>query len=410
MSDAILTLNAGSSSVKFALYADQPDTTDLTVLADGQVDRIGEAPHLTVREAGGNTAIDRALPKGLDFSALLQLVLDWIEAHTASLRLVAAGHRVVHGGADFAAPVLINEEILTQLAALTPLAPLHQPHNLAAIRALAKTSPELPQVACFDTGFHVTNTARATSYALPRALTDEGVRRYGFHGLSYEYIATVLPYYLGAAAEGRVVVAHLGHGASMCALKGRKSVTSTMGMTALDGLPMGERCGAIDPGVLLFLMKEKGMGYDELTELLYHRSGLLGVSGISGDMRRLLASPAPQAREAVEMFIYRIGRHLGSLTAALGGLDALIFTGGIGEHAAAVREGVCRNSAWLGIMLDAAANAEGGPRISAPGSKLPVFLIPTDEALMIARHSAAVLKRRAGGGGLTEDAAQIVDV
>ena len=392
MTDAILTLNAGSSSVKFALYAYLPGATDIIeALADGEIDGIGDSPHLTIREAKGKIAVDRDLPAGADYGALLQLVLDWIRGHSAGLTLVAAGHRVVHGGADFSAPVLIDETIMARLAALTPLAPSHQPHNLAVMRALAKSSPDLPQVACFDTSFHVTNTPLVTTYALPRALTAEGVRRYGFHGLSYEYIASTLPHYLGAAAEGRVVVAHLGHGASMCALHARRSVATTMGMTALDGLPMGERCGAIDPGVLLFLMKEKGMGYDELTALLYHQSGLLGVSGISDDMRTLLASPAREARDAVDMFIYRTGRELGSLAAALGGLDALIFTGGIGEHAAPVRDGVCRNAAWLGITLDAPANAADGPRISAADSKVPASVIPTDEDLMKARHSVAAL-------------------
>ena len=396
MTDAILTLNAGSSSVKFALYAYLPGATDIIeALADGEIDGIGDSPHLTIREAKGKIAVDRDLPAGADYGALLQLVLDWIRGHSAGLTLVAAGHRVVHGGADFSAPVLIDETIMARLAALTPLAPSHQPHNLAVMRALAKSSPDLPQVACFDTSFHVTNTPLVTTYALPRALTAEGVRRYGFHGLSYEYIASTLPHYLGAAAEGRVVVAHLGHGASMCALHARRSVATTMGMTALDGLPMGERCGAIDPGVLLFLMKEKGMGYDELTALLYHQSGLLGVSGISDDMRTLLASPAREARDAVDMFIYRTGRELGSLAAALGGLDALIFTGGIGEHAAPVRDGVCRNAAWLDIALDASANATDGPRISAADSKVPVFVIPTNEDLMIARHSVAILKAAA---------------
>lgn len=392
MTNAILTLNAGSSSIKFTLYAIQPGEADLKSLADGEADGIGDDPHLIIRKADGTTSVDRHLEKESDHEAILQLVLDWINNYSADLTLVAAGHRVVHGGADFSAPILINDEIITQLAALTPLAPLHEPHNLAAIRALAKASPDLPQVACFDTGFHATNPPAVTHYALPRALTAEGVRRYGFHGLSYEYIATTLPQYLGDMADGRVVVAHLGHGASMCAMKTRKSVTSTMGMTALDGLPMGARCGAIDPGVLLYLMKEKNMGYDELTTLLYHKSGLLGVSGISDDMRDLLASPAPEAREAVDMFIYRITRELGSLAAALGGLDALIFTGGIGEHAAAVRAGVCQQSQWLGISLDPAANAKNGPRISTTGSKVPVFVIPTNEDLMIARHTAALLK------------------
>ncbi len=399
MRHAILTLNAGSSSVKFALYAETGGAgpkpglePDLEPLAEGEIDGIGDDPHLIIHDAEGAVAVDRRLAAGTDYDALLGLVLDWIAGHSGGLTLVAAGHRVVHGGVDFAAPVLIYDTILAQLAALTPLAPSHQPHNLAAIRALAKASPDLPQIACFDTGFHVTNAPGVTRYALPRDLTGEGVRRYGFHGLSYEYIASTLPQFLGPEAGGRVVVAHLGHGASMCAMRGLRSVATTMGMTALDGLVMGKRCGAIDPGVLLFLMHEKGMGYDELTDLLYRRSGLLGVSGISDDMRTLLQSPAKEAREAVDMFIYRIGRELGSLSAALGGLDALVFTGGIGEHAAEVRAGVCRDTAWLGVVLDETANATDGPRISAADSKIPVFVIPTNEDLMIARHSLQVLK------------------
>ncbi len=283
--------------------------------------------------------------------------------------------------------------MIVALSALTPLAPLHEPHHLAPIRALAAVEPDLPQVACFDTGFHVTNAPVVTHFALPRALAAEGVRRYGFHGLSYEYITTTLPHYLGDKADGRVVVAHLGNGASMCAIKGRKSVASTMGFTALDGLPMGTRCGAIDPGVLLYLIKEKGMDHDALSDLLYHKSGLLGVSGISNDMRSLLANPAPAAREAVEMFIYRITRELGSLAAALGGLDALIFTGGIGEHAAPVRDGVCRAAEWLGIRLDPAANARNEPRISHADSGVPVFVIPTDEDQMIAQHTARLVNK-----------------
>jgi len=391
LTDAILSLNAGSSSVKFTLYADLPGAGGLKPLADGEIDGIGDTPHLTIRETAGAVAVDRDLPTGSDYGHLLHLVLNWIDGHSAGLTLVAAGHRVVHGGADFSAPVVINETIMTQLEALIPLAPSHQPHNLAAVRALARAAPDLPQVACFDTGFHVTNTPLETTYALPRTLTSEGIRRYGFHGLSYEYIASTLPRHAGAAAEGRVVVAHLGHGASMCAMHARRSIATTMGLTALDGLPMGKRCGAIDPGVLLFLMKEKSMDYDALTDLLYHKSGLFGVSGISDDMRTLLASPKSEAREAVDMFIYRVGRELGSLASALGGLDALVFTGGIGEHAVAVREGVCRNAEWLGIRLDASANQQGRTQISTAESKVPVFVIPTNEDLMIARHTANTL-------------------
>jgi acetate kinase len=397
MTDVILALNAGSSSIKFALYACRPDTADPTPIADGEIEGIGDTPKLTIREVAGETAIKRELPAGSDHEMLLHLVLEWIDGHSSGLSLIAAGHRVVHGGADFGAPVLIDDTVLARLEKLVTLAPLHQAHNLAAVRSVAAVAPNLPQVACFDTGFHRTNSPLATTFALPRALTNEGVRRYGFHGLSYEYIAGTLPRYAGAAAEGRVVVAHLGHGASMCAMRERRSVATTMGFTALDGLPMGRRCGALDPGAILFLMKEKGMDYEALTDLLYRQSGLLGVSGISDDMRELLASQATEAKEAVDLFAYRIGRELGSLAAALGGLDALIFTGGIGEHAAAVRERACRNAEWLGVKLDPEANELGQERISAPGSPIPVFVIPTDEDLMIVRHTVSVLR---GDGGV----------
>jgi len=394
MTDAILTLNAGSSSIKFAVFPVQAGAVAETPLAKGEASGIGDTPHLRIAKTNGQVSVDRALPEGSDQTTVLGEILDWTRQYSAGLTLIGAGHRVVHGGAKFSAPARVTPSLIEALAALTPLAPLHQPHNLAPIRALAASDPDLQQVACFDTGFHVTNTPGVTHYAIPRALTAEGVRRYGFHGLSYEYIATTLPDYLGDRAGGRVVVAHLGNGASMCAIKGGKSITSTMGFTALDGLPMGTRCGAIDPGVLLYLMKEKGMGYDELTHLLYHDSGLKGVSGISNDMRTLLSSAEPAAREAVGMFIYRITRELGSLAAALGGLDALVFTGGIGEHAAPVREGVCRASEWLGITLDADANTADGPRISRDDSPVPVFVIPTDEDLMIARHTAHLFKEK----------------
>ncbi len=395
MTETILTLNAGSSSIKFALYSVEKGVVASTPLAEGAADGIGTAPHLKIADADRSPATDHDLPAGTDQTAILRMVLDWIRGHSAGLKLVAAGHRVVHGGADFSAPTRVTPALIEALAALTPLAPLHEPHNLAPIRALSAAAPDLPQVACFDTGFHVTNAPGVTHFALPRDLTAEGVRRYGFHGLSYEYITTTLPDYLGEKSGGRVIVAHLGNGASMCAINGGKSVASTMGFTALDGLPMGTRCGAIDPGVLLYLMKEKGMGYDALTDLLYRKSGLLGVSGISNDMRTLLASAAPEAREAVDMFVYRITRELGSLAAALGGLDALIFTGGIGEHAAKVRDGVCRAIEWLGTSLDPAANAANGPRISRTDSRVPVFVIPTDEDLMIARHTARLINATA---------------
>jgi acetate kinase len=393
MSDVILTVNSGSSSVKFALFAFDDEGVTPEPLAEGEAEGLGASPRLkiTARVGGG---VDTALDADADHEAVLRTVLDWVERHKSAMTVIAAGHRIVHGGPTFHEPRRLSAALIEELSALAPLAPLHQPHNLAPVRALARSHPHLPQIACFDTGFHASNSALTSSYALPRELTASGIRRYGFHGLSYEYIADAMPQHLGDKARGRVVVAHLGGGASMCAIHEGRSVASTMGFSALDGLPMGTRCGAIDPGVLLYLMKEKGMAYDALTDLLYHHSGLLGVSGTSSDMRTLLADPAAAAREAVSMFIYRIGRELGSLSAALGGLDALIFTGGIGEHAAPVRAGVCRAAEWLGVELDEAANAAHGPRITRADSAVPAFVIPTDEDLVIARHALGVLHRR----------------
>ena len=306
-------------------------------------------------------------------------------------RIVAAGHRVVHGGVKFAAPVRIDADVLGELASLIPLAPLHQPHNLAAIRAVVQHAPQLPQAACFDTAFHRTQPPVAQAFGLPRTYTERGVRRYGFHGLSYEYVASVLPGIDARAAAGRTVVAHLGNGASMCGLKAGQSMATTMGFTAVDGLVMGTRCGALDPGVLLFLMDQHGMDARALEVLLYQKSGLLGVSGISSDMRTLLASTDPRAAEAIELFVYRIVRELGSLTAALGGLDAVVFTGGIGENAASIRARVCRDAAWLGLELDEEANQRGGPCLSRPDSHVAAWVIPTNEELMIAHHTRRVL-------------------
>jgi acetate kinase len=291
----------------------------------------------------------------------------------------------------YSQPVLIDERVIAALDALVPLAPLHQPHNLAAIRAIAATAPEIPQVACFDTAFHRTQPPVAQAFALPREISAKGVRRYGFHGLSYEYIASALPRLAPDCAQGKLVVAHLGNGASMCAIENGRSIATTMGFTAVDGLPMGTRTGALDPGVVLYLMQHEGMSAEAVEHLIYHRSGLLGVSGLSSDMRTLLASDLPAAKEAVDLFVYRTGRELGSLAAALGGLDALVFTAGIGEHAAEIRAQVCRNARWLGIALDEDANAKGGPRISQRGSSVSAWVIPTDENLMIARHTRRLL-------------------
>lgn len=390
MTDVILTLNAGSTSLKFTVFAVGPEGLDPTPIADGKAEGLGEAPRLRIATREGER-FDSPLASSTQERVLAE-ILRWIEGHSSGLRVIGAGHRIVHGGPDFAAPLRLTPAILRRLAKLNPLAPLHQPHNLAPVRVLAHHHPNMPQIGCFDTGFHATNPALATRYAIPRDMHDAGIRRYGFHGLSYEYIASVLPDHLGVRAEGRVVVAHLGGGASLCAMTGGRSIASTMGFTALEGLPMATRSGTIDPGVLLYLMTERGMGAAAVSDLLYRQSGLLGVSGISGDMRTLLASPAPEAREAVDLFVYRILRHLGSLVATLGGLDALIFTGGIGEHAAPVRAGVVEGAAWLGLRLDPRANAAGGPCITQTGSAVPAFVIATNEDLIIARHTLALLQ------------------
>ena len=387
MKQVILAINSGSSSIKFALYHFQTGKPDPEIVASGQFSGISDAPQLTLLDAAGKVTLTKTFPATSQHEQLLEDLLAWIEHRSAEYTLTAAGHRIVHGGAIFTTPVLLDENVLGRLEALIPLAPLHQPHNLAAVRALARNNPALPQAACFDTAFHQTQPSVATAYALPRDLTGEGVRRYGFHGLSYEFIANVLPDYIGTSADGRVIVAHLGHGASMCAMHGRRSVATTMGFTALDGLPMGRRCGSLDPGVVLYLIKEKGMNYGELTDLLYQHSGLLGVSGISDDMHELLASSTHEAKEAIDLFVYRIVRETGSLATALGGLDVLVFTGGIGEHAAPVRESVCRQLQWLGVRMDNDANATGARHINSTDSAIDVLVIPTDEDLMVARHT-----------------------
>lgn len=392
MSDSILVLNAGSSSIKFSLY--DAAGAALDALAHGQVEGLYTAPHFVAKDAGGQLLGEQRWHSALGHEGALAHLLDWLQsAQSAGRRLAAVGHRVVHGGTDFAAPVRLDAAIVEQLQKYVPLAPLHQPHNLAPIRELLKRAPQLPQVACFDTAMHRSNPPLAQMFALPQELSDAGIRRYGFHGLSYEYIASVLPQVDAAAAAGRTVVLHLGNGASMCALQGGRSIASTMGFTAVDGLPMGTRCGAIDPGVLLYLMDERGMDARALEKLMYSQSGLLGVSGVSSDMRTLLASTEPRAQLAIDLFCYRIGRELGSLAAALGGLDAIVFTAGIGERAAPVRAQVCRAAAWLGVALDDEANAGGGPRISTEGSRTRAWVIPTNEELMIARHTLQLLSR-----------------
>jgi len=375
-------INAGSSSIKFAVYVEHG--TDLVSAVRGEVDDGVSAPRLQAWAPDGARVEDSALPAGAGYDAQLAAVVDWVETHLAPARLAAVGHRVVHGGNAHAGPALVTPALLRELDALAPLAPLHQPHNLAAIGKMAQLHPDLPQVACFDTAFHLGSPRVTRLYGLPRALADDGMLRYGFHGLSYQHIVETLPA-LEPRARGRVVAAHLGSGASMCAMVDGRSVASSMGFSALDGLPMATRCGSIDPGLVLYLLRTRGMSADALEHLLYRDSGLLGLSGVSGDMRALLASDDPRAREAVDVFVYRIARELGSLAAAAGGLDVLVFTGGIGEHAAQIRAQVCAQAAWLGVKIDAAANAAGGPRLHAPDSAVAVWVMPADEEAVIAR-------------------------
>jgi acetate kinase len=399
VADAVLTINAGSSSLKFAVYhLESSERPKLS--AKGQIEGIGTAPRFTAEDAAGKRLVDRRFPdhRTSGHTEFLQVLGGWLREQFGDIELIGVGHRVVHGGVDYAQPVRIDPAVLERLEALCPLAPLHQPHNLAGIRAVASFRPDMPQVACFDTAFHRAHPEVADWFALPRRFYDEGIRRYGFHGLSYEYIAKELPAAAPEIAGGRVVVAHLGSGASMCAMHAGRSIDSTMGFTALDGLPMGTRCGALDPGVVLHLSRAHGMDADAIERLLYHDCGLKGVSGISNDMRDLLASDDPRAAQAIELFVWRIGRALGALTAALCGLDGIVFTAGIGERSAEIRARVCARAGWLGIELDEAANGAGGPKISSAASKVAVYAIPTDEEQMIARHTLAVLGRAPTAG------------
>jgi acetate kinase len=392
MANAIAVLNAGSSSVKFSLFLGRDDELELHVR--GQIEGINTAPHLTAQPRNGAKTIEHSWSKGakLDHDGALDHVIAFLRAELAGARLVGVGHRVVHGGPDYAQPVVVDATVAAALDKLIPLAPLHQPHNVAPIRRLLERAPDVPQVACFDTAFHRTNPELAQRFALPEEFYEAGVRRYGFHGLSYEYIASVLTQFDARIASGRTVVLHLGNGASMCGMEAGRSVASTMGFTAVDGLMMGTRSGSLDPGVILYLMDRRGMDARAVENLLYNQSGLLGVSGVSSDMRTLLASSDPRARVAIDLYCYRVSRELGSLAAALGGLDAIVFTGGIGENSAAIRECVCRNAAWLGVELDPAANAAGGPRISTATARASAWSIPTNEELMIAKHTLRLLQ------------------
>ncbi|MEM5477994.1 acetate/propionate family kinase [Pacificibacter sp. AS14] len=394
MTDAILVINAGSSSLKFAIY---PDAVGPPVaILRGKIAGIGSAPVFTVKNGAGRALPQDDFPqleKSIGLNDLVPILLDWIKAHSEGITITAAGHRVVHGGPHRDGPARVTQALLADLEALVPLAPMHQPHNLAAIRCVAATAPDLAQVACFDTSFHRTQNRLGQIFALPRKLTDEGILRYGFHGLSYEYIASILPQYLGHMATGRVIVAHLGNGASMCAMKNLRSVATSMGFTALDGLMMGRRCGTLDPGVVLFLMQHKGLTAQEIETLLYEQSGLFGVSGVSNDMVVLEASDDACAKEAIELFCYRAARELAALATDMGGVDAIVFTAGIGENSARVRRMICERLEWLGVDLDLAANELGASRIASEASSVDILVIATNEEAVIASATRSLTQK-----------------
>jgi acetate kinase len=391
MDDYALVLNAGSSSLKFCVYR-RPEGRNWSLEARGQIDGIGTSPRFTARDSGGAVVLSETLDQGIgEVTSALNRLAAWLRSRYAGASVVGVGHRVVHGGATYGAPVVVTPEVIDDLRALIPLAPLHQPYNLAAIEAVADRLPGVPQVACFDTSFHRTQSGVAQLIPLPLEFRQGGVQRYGFHGLSYEYIASVLPDVAPELAKGRIIVAHLGSGASLCALSDGRSVDSTLGFTALDGLCMGTRPGTIDPGVILHLFQGLGLTPKEVETMLYKQSGLLGISGISNDMRDLLGSDAPEAKLAVDFFVYQAAKQIGALAAVLGGVDGIVFTAGIGEHSAPIRRRLCEASAWLGVALDKEANRQGGPRISTPDSKVSAWVIPTNEELMIARHTGAML-------------------
>ena len=397
MADAIAVLNAGSSSFKFSLFAEEAGRP--VVVARGQAEAVYTAPRFVAKDGTGAVLDEKTWSGGtkLGHDGALEYLVGFLRERLAAYRLIGVGHRVVHGGLEFVKPVRVDSGVAAALEKYVPLAPLHQPHNLTPIKAMLRRAPELPQVACFDTSFHRTQPAVAQAFALPKSITDRGVIRYGFHGLSYEYIAGVLPDFSARAARGNTIVLHLGNGSSMCAMSGGQSIASTMGFTAADGLPMGTRCGNLDPGVILYLMDQLGMDVRAVEKLIYQQSGLLGVSGISSDMRTLEQSDDPRAKAAIDLFVYRIGRELGSLAAALGGVDAIVFTAGIGENSSALRERVCRDAGWLGVALDGDANARGATCISTPDSRVSVLVIPTNEELMIARHTRQLLSAAQNG-------------
>jgi acetate kinase len=391
MKDYALVLNAGSSSLKFCVFH-RPEDEGWRLDSRGQVEGVGSSPRIVAKNADDRVLVDQSLDSdvrdGRDALAALSV---WLTSTYRDARVLGVGHRVVHGGPRHARPTIITPEILKELRDLEPLAPLHQPYNLAAIEAVAERLPSVPQVACFDTSFHRTQPAVAELVPLPSEIRLKGVQRYGFHGLSYEYISSVLPQVAPRIAEGRVIVAHLGSGASLCAMRNRKSVDNSLGFTALDGICMGTRPGSVDPGVILYLFQELKLSAEEVETILYKKSGLLGISGVSNDMRKLLESSDPQAQLAVEYFVYRAAKEIGALAAALGGVDGLVFTAGIGENSPEIRKRICEASAWLGIELDQDLNTRKMGRISSSESKVSVWIIPTNEELMIAKHTGALL-------------------
>lgn len=392
--DFALVLNAGSSSLKFCVFR-RPAHLQWQLDAKGQIEGIGTAPRLSVKDGDGARIADESLGTEVrDGRKAVDALAAWLQSRYRGGKVLAVGHRVVHGGSHFAGPTIVDQAVLSQLYQLVPLAPLHQPYNLAAIEEVFERLPGVPQVACFDTSFHSGHSAIAALVPLPKDLCKSGLQRYGFHGLSYEYIASVLPDVAPEIARGRVVVAHLGSGASLCALREGKSVDSTLGFTALDGLCMGTRPGALDPGVVLYLFQGLGLSPKEVESVLYKQSGLLGISGLSNDMRDLLDANEPDAQMAVDYFVYRAAKEIGALVAVLGGIDGLVFTAGIGENSPEIRRRICESTAWLGLELDAEANSTRGPRISTPQSKVSTWVIPTNEEIMIARHTGSLLGLR----------------
>jgi acetate kinase len=391
MDDYAIVLNAGSSSLKFSVYR-RPEAAAWQLEARGQIDGIGTSPKFSASGGDGKRLDERPLQGSVrDARSALDSLATWLRSRYGGARVLGVGHRVVHGGASYTGPTIVTPDVLEDLRALVPLAPLHQPYNLAAIEAVAERLPGVPQVACFDTSFHRGQPAVAEVVPLPREICSAGVQRYGFHGLSYEYIASVLPQVAPEIAPGRVIVAHLGSGASLCAMKNGRSVDSTLGFTALDGLCMGTRPGSVDPGVVLYLFQNLGLSAREVETILYKKSGLLGISGISNDMRELLGSTEPSARLAVDYFVYRAAKEIGALAAVLGGVDGLVFTAGIGENSAEIRKRICESSAWLGLEIDPAANDRKATQISTARSRVSAWVIPTNEELIIARHTGALL-------------------